>query len=322
MTLALVPPEPEDDFSGLPPEPDPAQQVRDAMAFLGEVGSGKALSLPWADLSGVVGPLLPGWLVVVGGRGKGGKTTFLHNLLSAWVEFGKRVLYVGTEQPAAIMRILWACQRTGRPVETTIDRYVRGETDPAVEADLREQKAEPLATQAIFGDAPNGTVDELRFWCAYAKETRRDVFIFDHLHRLNTGDGDNAWTAFGGAVRDIKNMARDHGLLVVTAAQLKAGATGYLLGDHEAPGNSSWYGGLRIQQEADLALQVWRPLRKGVTEQEKREAKDDGAVKALVQQNVMAVRVAASRYRASANGEVRRLCVRDGRLESFSARVP
>lgn len=297
-----------------------AAQVEDARAFLADIRSGAGLFMPWPDLAGLVGRLLPGWFVVVGGRATGGKTTMLLNLLSAWVEYGKRVVYVGTEQPASVLRIVWAAQRLGVPVDRLMGETIGPGLAQRLEQDLAAQREPDFAMQAQLIDAPNGSLGELEERIAFARAVKADVLVFDHLHRLDTGSGEAAWLSFAAAVREVKNMARDFGLLLIAGAQLKYGEGGPLLGAHEAPGDSSWYGGLKIQQEADVALQLWRPFRAGVSREDREAARASGNAKPLVQENVMAVRVAKHRYRNQSMNEVRRLVVRDGRLESFTGR--
>src|SRR3954470_3304412 len=78
------------------PEDIAQRQAKEAGEYLAEVRSGKHLRFLWPDLDRIVGPLLPGWLVAVGGRGKAGKTTFLRECLTHWVQEGKTIVYVGT----------------------------------------------------------------------------------------------------------------------------------------------------------------------------------------------------------------------------------
>ena len=316
--------------------PDPAAQTAEAKAFLAKVRAGAGLFLPWADLAGLVGLLLPGWFVAVGARLKGGKSTMLANLALNWVEMGRRVLYVGTEQPASQLRLVFAALLARVPVDAAIEGRLDAERAGRFAAELDRLERPPMTDRLLLGDAPDGFLSELEDWSTFAVQSRCDAMVFDHLHRLDTGDGESAWISFAGAVRRVKNLARDRGLLIIAAAQLKMGEGGALLGEHEAPGNSSWYGGLRIAQEADVALQLWRPFRTRISHAERTAAREQGTLSPtvrikgkggevereytadpLVQPNVMAVRVAAHRYRDSARGEVRRLFVRDGWLESY-----
>jgi hypothetical protein len=322
------------------PVPDADAQTADAREFLAAVRAGAGLFLPWGDLAELVDVLLPGWLFVVGARAKGGKSTFLLNLAMAWIEYSRRVLYVGTEQPAAQLRILLAAVLSGNDYEAAVKGRLAAEAEERFQAALTRLAASPCRDRLVLADAPGGTLEELEQLVVYATEARCDVLVFDHLHRLDTGDGEAAWTGFGGAVRRIKNLARDAGMLIAAAAQLKYGEGSGLLSEYEGPGASSWYGGIRIQQEADVALQVWRPMRIGVSEAEKKAARVQGTLTPLVRQyrkgeppreyvaqplvepNIMAVRIAAHRYKNDAMGEVRRLYVRRGTLETISAREP
>lgn len=300
-----------------PPDPSQSQQTADAVVYLDRIRRGDGLALPWPDIAALTDDLLPGWFVVVGGRAKAGKTTMLLSLLNAWAEQGVPLLYVGTEQPAFVNRILWAAMRCGIPADEALAKHCAWVADHCVRTEL-DYLAAPKYARARVADSPRGTVEEFGYWAHYAADKGCRVMVYDHLHRLDTGDGDNAWMAFASAVRQIKDWASELGMLIVAGAQLKYGQNDPLLGAHEAPGDSSWYGGIRIQQEADVALQLWRPFVRGTTLEQKREAKDNGAIKNIVQQNIMAVRCAAHRYKNSAMGEVRRLFVRDGKIESLA----
>jgi len=327
--LRLVRREYDDDGSYIPspefykskpmelPEDMAERQVEEARAFLAQIRAGHHLRFPWPDVDRLIGPMLPGWFVAVGGRAKAGKTTFLRDCLTAWTEQGKTVVYVGTETEVAALRLSWAASRCGLSFADVLDGN-NPEADRQLLADLGRQKGQ--AYRAIFGEIGEGTVDDLGYWVEYARIGHADALIFDHLHMLDVGPGEE-WRGLGRAVKAIKTMARDGKLLVVAGAQLTQGEGGSVLGEHEVPGNGSWAGSSGIQRLVDAGIQLWKPFHKGVTPQQKREARDEpGKIADIVQRNVMAVRVAAHRWRQGAMNQFAKLYVEQDQVHSWTSR--
>jgi AAA domain len=278
------------------------------------VAKGGHLMLPWNAVHALVGPLLPGWLVVIGARAKGGKSTFLRHVLDAWVShFHRRVLYVGTEQSAGILRALWSCIRLRVPTEAAIDP---GHPDhQRVLDDLPKQG--DLADQAIIVAEQSITVETFTQWARVAYKEKCDVLMFDHFHRLEAGSGEG-WRERNNAVQRIKTIASKSNMVTVIAAQLRNGPDD-ALGQYEVPGPQSWAETAGLRRECDVAVQLWRPFVRGVTRQQKSEAKDDVARMAeIVQPNVMAVRCDAHRYRQADPAAAARLYVDQGELQSWS----
>jgi hypothetical protein len=303
------------------PEDLAGRQAEEAKDYLDQIVGGKHLRFLWPDLDHIVGPLLPGWLVAVGGRGKAGKTTFLRECLTHWVQEGKKIVYVGTETEASVLRLAWAATRIGIPVEDALDPRAPADVRKRLLADVATQ-TNTLAYHAIFGECRNATMGDLAYWVEYARVGKADALIFDHLHRLELGNGEQ-WQALGSAIRQIKNMAVQSRMVVVVGAQLTQGEGGSWLGEHEVPGNGSWAGSSNIQRECDVGLQLWRPFKPGITGEEKRGAREDATkVNDLIQQNVMALRVSAHRYRGSAMNKTSKLYVEKDTLHSWTPRTP
>ena len=295
-------------------------QAQEARDFVEKIRSGGYLRMPWPDIDRLVQAMLPGFLVAIGGRGKAGKTTFLRDCFTAWTDIGKTVVYVGTETQAAILRLAWAGIRCNVPVETAIDPYCPQDILDRLMADVELQTTGPLARRAIFGDCTVATVAELGKWVRFAKKSGAHALIFDHFGRMARGTGEQ-WQQAGGDAKAIKNLAKDNELLIVMGAQLTQGEGGAWLGEHEIPGNASWAATSEIHREVDIGLQLWRPFKPGITAQQKREARDDHTkVQALVQQNVMGVRVAAHRWKGSSMNQFAKLYVEQDQLHSHTAR--
>lgn len=283
------------------------------------VAKGGHLGFPWHVLDSIVGPLLPGWLVLVGARAKGGKSTLIRALFDTWVQdFKKKILLVGTEQNAGILRALWACLRLRLPTEAAIDAL---HPDHArVRQDVRNgQCSEDLENRAIIVAEPSITIDTFTQWCRVAYREQCEVVMFDHFHRLED-EGTSQHRSRNAAIRQIKNVAAKSNMLVVVAAQLK-NASDDPLGEFEVPGAASWAETAGLRRECDVAIQCWRPFKLGTSRADKAEARDNPAKLAdIVQQNIMAVRCDAHRYRDVAPYRAARLHVQDGDVSSWTPR--
>jgi hypothetical protein len=295
------------------------EQGRDeAIDFSYHLAMGGGLPMPWASVHNFVGRLLPGWLVLIGARAKGGKSSLMRELLQSWVcDYGKKVLYVGTEQTAGILRMLWAATRLGLDPEAAIDD--KHPDHFALMADVQGPQAE-LADQAIVIARQDLDLGSFVQWARVAYREKCDVLMLDHFHRLASGSGDK-WQGRDDAIRKIKNVASQSGMLVVAAAQMK-NAEGPL-GEFEVPGAASWAETSGLRREADVALQAWRPLRVNLSRKAKAAAKEDGSrIMDLVQPNTMAIRCDAHRYRPNAPYSAARLYVADSRISSWSGAAP
>ena len=298
-----------------------SKQGAEARAYIARLRAGGYLRMPWPDVDRLTGPILAGFLVAVGGRAKAGKTTFLRDCFTAWTEMGKRVVYVGTETEASVLRLAWAAVRCGVPVETAIDPQCPVATMDRLLEDITVQTTGPLASRAIFGDCEHATIPELQRWVRYAAKGGADALIFDHFHQLeHTGTG-KRWESEGDAVKAIKKMARQEELPIVVGFQLTQGEGGSWLGEHEIPGNRSWAGTSDIQRVVDIGIQAWRPFKPGITQEQKRQAREDYTkVQDLVQPNTMGIRCAAHRWKGSSMNQCTKLYVQDDQLHSWSFR--
>jgi hypothetical protein len=320
--LALLPDdEPEERRPIITPVELAKIQAFDAREFMEKVRAGGSLRFSWPDLDRMVGPMLPGWLVMVGGRAKAGKTTMLMELLTDWTSMRKTVVYVGTETSVALLRYAWGAVRQNVPIETAIDPGCPKEVYDRVMHDVEVTQAQPeVADFAIFADASDATVSALALWCGYGKMHGADALIFDHFSRLEVGPGER-WKGLGQAIRQIKKLAVEADMTLVVGAQLTQGEGGSVLGEHEVPGNGSWAGSSEIQRECDVGVQLWRPFKPGITSKQKQEAKEDHTkVAEIVQPGVMGVRLAAHRWGKAPN-QFCKLMVADGQISGYSGRV-
>lgn len=282
-----------------------------------KLAEGGGLPLPWGALQNLVGPLLPGWLVLIGARAKHGKSTILRAVFDCWVsDFKKKVLYVGTEQDAGILCALWACLRLRVSPDAAIDPSHPDHA--AVMDDVRNgQLKDGLSERAIIVSQPSITISDFKRWMRYGYRNKCDATMLDHFHRMED-DGASQSRSRNSQIRDMKNMAADSGMLVVAAAQLKNGAEKGALGEYEVPGSDSWAESSGLRREADVAIQAWRPFVPGVTRAQKSDARDDPEkLREILQPNTMTIRCDAHRYRQVDPYQAARLRVRDGELTGW-----
>jgi hypothetical protein len=288
-----------------------------AIRYSEQLAKGGHLRFPWRDVDEIVGPLLPGRLILWGARRKGGKSTVLRTVFNEWVNLGHRVVFVGTEQEAAILKLLWACERLQLPEEVAFDTNDPRHADVLEDVMVGQAK---MADRAILVADPGLTLDRFIGWARYAFKLKARALILDHFHRFDCQAGEEQYAA----IREIKRVASLSQMVFLVAAQLNQGEGGSLLGHYEVPGPSSWAGTANLEREADVAIQAWQPFVRNIERDQKQAAREDPEKLAgIVQENVMAIRVSARRYRhadAPPQHTVARLYVRDGMLCGWGQR--
>lgn len=292
-------------------------QIAKAEEYQRLIESDRAVRVPWAALDAMIGPLVPGWIVFFGARPKAGKTTTLLNLLEAWSSLRRRCLYLTTETGPEALRQKWACMHAG----VTMNAYLKGEVTPeeaaAVARHRHRQMTDPvLLNYALFEAAQHMAAPALVEACVRAKRAGVEVVIYDYLQRVRGLPGQHDVSRVADATKQLKDAARELDLLVVSAATLWMGKG--LLDEYEPPGNGSWYYGQAPQQEADVAVQMWKPFRSGIGREEKRLVLEGHKpVEEIVQPATMGLRLAAHRWWDESNNRMARLRIEGGWLSDL-----
>lgn len=274
------------------------------------IRAGGGLRFPWPQVDAMVGRMVGGQLVVLGGRAKQGKSTLLRECFVRWTEQeSKRVMYVGTEQPAEEVRALNACHYLG----LTPEAINQPEFQDVILEDIFTRQ-ERYQEQALIYVPDKMDIDSLAELTHLAAEEKCEAVIFDHFTRLDLANKQAKWSEAGDAIKHIKRIARRERMLIVTGAQLTDGEGPF--GQFDVPGGSSWAYTRELQRECDIACVIWRPLRRAPTPIEVSAARTDpGIVADLLEANVMAFRIVAHRLggeRALTGGC--RLRVENGRI--------
>lgn len=281
---------------------------------------------PWPDLAAAAGPMCPEDVVMVMARTGGGKSLFLQNLFDALVTTGRTGLYVGLEQSPEILRLKWACLRAGvdprlmlapTPEErATLDWR---EARARVNGELAWQRTPAVKERAMFAPARTINARQLGEWTRWAVDHRADFLVLDHIDRVKHGEGRNPFHEMSETMRLAKELAVEHQLVMLIASQV--GRPGDANEAFIPPALHNARGGGTKEEESDLVLGIYRPLKPEVTEADmKRVRQGFTGPDAIMEPNQMGVRVLKHRLDGSAVGKVARLAVHHGRVAHLPAR--
>lgn len=291
-----------------------------------------ALRFPYASVHELVGRVAPGRLVFVMANTGQGKTTFMLDLLDRWAQSGISVDYVGTEQEPDELRTKWACLRADVPAHVAInlewDEHQEGRVwQASVESEL-ESLDVMFGGRVVFH--PDKFINLAKIEAAAADAATRgsQVLIVDHIDRVETGARDSEYLALKGIVRRLKELARDHRLVLVVASQInRKGREGDRISVYRPPRLETMQGGSAKEQEADVVLGLWRPIRQRRPEESPEEYKNiiaaagrgDVEPRDFVEPNVMAV-VCLKHRTNGTEGRRCKLSVHHGRLTDIPER--
>jgi len=289
-------------------------QIEAAIAE-GRIDHGEAPGWRWRDLGRMVGPMLPGNLVVVGALTGNGKTAFLLSQMEAWAAEGVTVLYVPLELDPPELRRQWAAWKIG--LEWV--HVARNEWD-ALPPGSRERHEETLAAQiknphVHFPPDRRVSVAELGTWTARAaREVGARVVMVDHFHRMDFGGPSvNYRVQVTEAARELKDLARRHNVVVIASAQLNQDP--HPLDRYYPPTLKRLKESSGIGEEANLVLMLSRRLREEATPELQsaiRSGHQD--VRQYEEQNVMVVTCRKHRLDDQARDRSARLLVSGGRV--------
>lgn len=279
--------------------------------------------LPWGDADAICGPLVPGDLVMVGARTGGGKTTLLLNLLDAWVAAGRTIAYLGLEQKPKELRTKWAALRAGVPPEVPLahdlDRWHRPLAEglalvarefAAIAAPEMKRRARILPVPYVDAE----TLEKCAAWCA---REGYQVLVVDHIDRVDHGEGRNPFAEMSYTIRRAKELAVEHKLVMLLASQAKRVAD--KLERFMPMELADLRGGGTKEEESDIVLTAYRPLRPDVDPKELTAVRQGlASEESVIQPNVMGLKTLKSRRNGARTGRTCRLVVRHGRLEPLT----
>ena len=222
----------------------------------------------WAALDHLTGPMLPGDLVVVGALTSNGKTAYLLSQLDAFATDRVPVLYLPLEVYPIDVRRRWAAWSLGYD-PLPVARNDWHELPDGAQA-RHEAAMVQLAANGLVQFPPDRRVNlaGLGKWIRWAvDEIGVRIVMIDHLHRLDFGGASaNYRVAVTETVRHLKDLAREHQLVILAAAQLNQ-ASDNPLDRYFPPTLRRLKESSGISEEADVVLMLSRRLRGQLTKE-------------------------------------------------------
>lgn len=292
-----------------------------------------AVRFPYDSLNAIVGKIATGRLVFLMANTGQGKTTLLLDAFDRWAQAGVRMDYLGTEQEPSELRQKWACLRVGVPAHVAINR----EWDDHRDGEAWKEKVwedlgkldDAYGDQVLFVPDKFITVGKIEDAAKRASERGAKVLIVDHIDRVETGATENEYLVLKRLTRRLKELARDCHLVMLVASQMnRKGREGDRLSAYRPPQLHHMQGGGMKEQEADVVLGVWRPIRQQVPGETPKEYKAavlaaaSGATEpqTVLEQNTMAVVCLKHRTAGGREGQRCKLHLEHGRLTDMNAR--
>lgn len=273
------------------------------------------LSWGWGNVEEVVGPLVPGRVYVVGARPSNGKTALLMNLLA-------RMWRGMLEEERPLMSVFCAwTERSRFAAIKSMAALLTGYDEDLVLQDAWHQlpeRAENVVCQealrlhdgdgwlCTFYDHSLPTVRELSTAMKACLVPPRLVFL-DYLQMIRPERGETSFDAWMGAMRWASELASG-GVTVFVGSQLKRRGDG-VFDKYRPPYLEDFKGGGTIEEQADVALGLFRPLKRMQASDERDLRAGMVDLERWKEPNIMAVKVLKHRYRSTAADQLIRLYV-------------
>jgi archaellum biogenesis ATPase FlaH len=163
--------------------------------------------------SHINGGVCAGHNVTVFGRPESGKTALALTMACGFARRGKRVLYIGNEDPIQDLMVRAITNLT----DCTADELAQ---DP----DRYEREAlEKGARNMVFRATAPGTVREIE---ALIKQHKPDVLFIDQLRNLQSGKSDNFTQLLDKNAQAVRALGKRFGLVTVSVTQAGDSASG------------------------------------------------------------------------------------------------
>lgn len=253
--------------SQMPDADELAQRQVDEAIAVGNRDYSTRPRFPWTDVHDALGPAIPGDLLILGARTGDGKTTTLLNWCDAMVTSSSPWLYIGMEMSAEQLRRQWAAWRLGLDIQKVLQNRwseLPSGAQEQINDELRWQLSSDVRSIAHFAPGSRIDITTLTNWTKWAVDRGVGVLIVDHFHRMSFEQGDHARASMSESVRRSKQLAVDHGISMVMAAQVNRGSRSELDKYFAPPLNALRECGT-LEEEADAVLMLHRALKDGVT---------------------------------------------------------
>lgn len=283
------------------PNPDALERARMALDE-----NAQGISWGLSDLDAAIGPAHPGRMVVIGARPSNGKTTLLFNWLNSIyakiISAPRTVLAFWTERAPEVAYRTWVALRLGLDE----DAVLRNAWD-----ELPREAREAIETELLL----LGYEDERIYFSELAHPTLRqlletvttterrmgklDVVIFDFLQKIRPEGRQTRFEAWAEAATTLQELAVKRELVVVAGSQLRR-QDDQVFDKYRPPHLSGYKGASEIEENADVALGLFRPLRRMTAKEERAVRNGELDLEAFKEHDVMAIKVLKHRYRGPA----------------------
>jgi replicative DNA helicase len=269
------------------------------------------LEWPWKDLNDAIGEIVGGLMYVVCARPGNGKTTFLLSLAEHLIRTKINVTYWGTECTPVQLRQLIAAPHCG----LSYFDYIRGlgtaDQRGTVETLCARLERNP---HIRFPSGTPQSADEILGELLREKNDTGfvpQVIVLDHIHRVSQEKA-----VLDAVVKGFRE-ACNQGVAVILAAQLNRMGVGKL---SRCTPPEMWQ--LKstgaIEEEPDIVTGVYRPIRKGVSDDVMKEVlKGERPYTDIIKPDVMAQWVMKHRPEGKREGRIVEYAVRDNRIFSY-----
>ena len=274
----------------------------------------KSTEWPWwlRDIQAAVGPIVSGRVYVVGGRPSCGKTLLLMNLmwqLARKMEGEPVMLTAWTERAREAALISIASLIDGYNEDLCL-REKWSELPEGAESKVRERVGHFQEAEECFPfldtacPTPNDISDALN-------QHEPTVFILDYLQKVRPLRGQSMFDAWHAVMSHCTQYAADGGTVFV-GSQLKRKGDG-VYDKYRPPFMEDFKGGGGIEEGANLALGLYRPLNRMTAKDEREVRAGRQDLENWKQHGIMAIKVLKHSFSATAADRIIRVCVEDNR---------
>ena len=278
----------------------------------------RAIPWAWEQCNQVFGPLVPGRLYVVGARPGNGKTALMLGLLDSLIDSDISTVYLGTEMPPAVLVAKWASARAGIG-EEPLNRDEWGSLTELERAALESQVRRLLSSSVVFPPCLRLDRVSLQRWVRWAHEQLDDarrtprLLVLDHLHRVRPEEGENDRVAIERTIVALADLAIEREMAVVAACQLRRPERPSVFELYTPPTMSMFKGAGAIEENAALALGLYRPLKPDMGKADEQALiRGHKTIIDFALPDTMAVSCVKSRFSGRSLGQLLHLEVRDG----------
>ncbi|GIW89967.1 MAG: hypothetical protein KatS3mg109_0399 [Pirellulaceae bacterium] len=297
------------------------------------LGRERELAWGWPALDNAVGPLVLGRLYVIGARPSCGKTTLLLSWISRHVDrtmaifrdgsaegywrWSRRLLAFLTERSPHAARVAMAAMRAGYAPDLVLrerwDDLPKG-AQLLVQFHLEQIEYAERNGFLQFVDAASPSVTKILEEC---EKFKPDILIVDYIQRVRPVARQTKFEAISQLVSFLQWCAYKLRVLVIAASQLKRRGDG-VFDKYRPPYLEDFKLSGEIEEAADVALGLFRPLRPMTMAEEKKVRRGDVGLENWIIPNAMAVKVLKHRYWGDAADRIARLKCTECGIENWT----